>query len=182
MDFVTLFAATEAAAGEAGLLQALGIDFKQLIINTVAFLILMAILARFVYPVLIKSIDERRETIEAGLEEAKKSQQAADDAEKRIESLLAEARKEADEIVARGNTEAAAAIAESETRAKQRADQIIADAKSQLEAEIVKARAVLRKDTFKLVALATEKVIDEKLDAGKDARLIEKAVSQEPRA
>lgn len=181
MDSLILFAAAEAGAGEAGLFQALGLDIKQLVINTVAFLILVAILGRFVYPALIKAIDNRRETIEQSLAEAKEASQAADDAEKRVESLLADARKEADEIVARSHSEAQAMIAEAETKAKQRAEQLVTDARSQLEADVVKARAALKQDTMKLVAVATEKIIGDKLDASKDAKLVERAITEEAR-
>lgn len=177
MEFLTLFAA-ETGAGEAGLTQALGLDLKQLLVNTVAFLILMAILGRFVYPTLIKSIDKRRDAIEAGLEEAKKSQVAADEAEKKIAALLADARAQADEIIARSHTEGQAMVAEAESKAKQRAEQMIADAHSQLEAEVLKARTALKKDTVKLVAMATEKIVGDKLDAAEDAKLVEAALAQ----
>lgn len=179
MDVVTLFAATEAAAGEAGLFQALGLDVKQLIINAIAFLILLAILAKYVYPPLIKSIDSRRETIEASLAEAKKSQEASEEAEKRVEATMAEARKEADEILARSHREAQEMVADAETKAKSRAEKIVADARVQLEAEITKAREGLKKETLTLVALATEKVVGQKVDAKADASLIEHAIAQE---
>ena len=186
MHIVTIIAAAgghaEAAAaesGQAGLFESLGLDLKQLLINAAAFLILVVILGRFVYPTLIKAIDSRREAIEKSLEDAKKTQEATEDAEKRVQALLADARKEADEIIARSNAEAAGAIAEAETKAKQRADQLLADARVQLGAEIVKARAALKKDTFKLVALATEKVVEERLDSDKDTKLIEAAIAKE---
>lgn len=172
----------EAAAAEgekAGLFEALGLDVTSLIINTLAFLILLAILARFVYPALIKAIDSRREAIEAGLAEAKKSQEAAEDAEKRVGQLLAESRKEADEIVARSQAEAAALVAEAEEKARHRADQIVKDARAQLDADIVKARAALKKDTLQLVALATEKVVGQKLDAAADTKLVESVIAKE---
>lgn len=178
MNFLTYFANAE-ETGESGLLQALGIDPKQLLINTIAFLILVGILSKFVFPILIKSIEKRRETIEASLEEAKKSQQASEDAEKRVAALLAEARKEADEIVARSHSEAQAMVADAETKAKQRADQVVADARTQMNAEVVKARVALKKDTLKLVAVATEKIIGEKLDASRDAKLINNAINEE---
>jgi F-type H+-transporting ATPase subunit b len=180
MNIPTIIAATETAAAEAGnegLLQALGIDWKALLVNGIAFLILVGILGRYVYPPLIKAIDGRRDSIEKGLAEAKKSQAASQDAEKRMEAMLADARKEADEIVARGHAESTAMVAEAETKAKQRADQIVKDARAQLDADIVKARAALKKDTMQLVALATEKIVHEKLDAGKDARLVESAIA-----
>jgi F-type H+-transporting ATPase subunit b len=186
MNFVNIIAAAEghaetavAESGQAGLFESLGLDIKQLAINTIAFLILVGILARFVYPALIKAIDGRREAIENSLEAAKKSQEASEDAEKRVEALLADARKDADEIVARSQSEAQAMIAEAEAKAKQRADQLVADARSQLDAEVVKARAALKKDTLKLVAAATEKIVEERLDADKDAKLIESAIAKE---
>ncbi len=177
MEFLTLVAATAAEPEKAGLFEALGIDWKLLIVQTIAFLVLVAILGKFVYPALIRSIDARREAIETGLAEAKKSQEASEETEKRIEGLLADARKEADEIIARSQAESAGAVADAEAKAKQRAEQIIADARGQLEADVVKARAALRKDSLQLVAAATEKVIHSKLDADKDAELVETAIA-----
>lgn len=177
MEFLTLVASTAAEPESAGLFQALGIDWKLLIEQTLAFLVLVAILGKFVYPALVKSIDARRDTIEASLAEAKKTQQATENAEKRTEELLANARKEADEIIARSHSESVAMVADAETKAKQRAEQVVADAKSQLDADVVKARAALRKDALQLVTAATEKVIHHKLDAHKDAALMESAIN-----
>jgi F-type H+-transporting ATPase subunit b len=178
-----LFATAEAQAeGSSNILTSLGIDWKLFVGQTIAFAILLGILAKFVYPVLIKSIDQRRETIEAGLNEAKEAQEALAKAESKVEQLLADARKEADEIVARSHGEAQAMVAEAEAKAKQRAERIVADARNQLDAEVVKARAALKKDTLQLVALATEKIVGEKLDATKDAKMIEKAIAEGSRA
>ena len=162
---------------EGNLLTSLGLDPKLFISQFLAFGILLAILTKFVYPVLIKSIDERREKIEAGLKEAQESHKALEQAEAKIEQLLADARKEADAVVARSHQEASGMIAEAETKAKQRGERLVADARNQIEAEVGKARAVLKKDTMHLVALATEKIVHEKLDAGKDAQLIERALT-----
>jgi len=173
------FAAAEEAAGGSNLLTSLGIDWRLFITQTLAFAVLLGILAKFVYPVLIKSIDDRRATIEAGLEEAKQSQTALQEAEERVAALLADARKEADAIIARGHQEATGMVTEAETKAKQRAERIVAEAHNQLASDVAKARAELKKDTLHLVSLATEKVIQEKLDATKDAKLVETALAQE---
>jgi F-type H+-transporting ATPase subunit b len=172
-----LFAAESASNGN--ILSSLGLDWKLFISQTLAFAILLGIMAKFVYPVLIKSIDDRRAKIEAGLKEAQESHQALEQAEERIEALLADARKEADEIVARSHQEATGMISEAETKAKQRAERLVADARAQLEADISKARTMLKKDLMKLVSLSTEKVINEKLDDSKDAKLVEQALAQE---
>ena len=179
--FINLIATTAEAAHEAtpGLLEALGIDWKLLAAQGVAFLILVGILGKFVYPVLMKTIDDRRAAIEAGLKEAKQSQEALEQAESKVADLLADARKEADDILARTHQEAAAAVAEAETRAKQRAEQIVEGARQQLDVDVSKARELLKQDTIELVALATERVVGEKLDDKKDAELVKKALAEQ---
>lgn len=169
-------AATESSPG---LFEALGLDVKLLVEQTIAFLILVAILAKFVYPALIKAIDARRDQIEAGMKEAKQAEEALTTAEAKVADMLADARKEADEIIARSHTEATAMVADAEDKAKTRAEQIVADARTQLDAEVRKAREALKSETVQLVALATEKVLDEKLDANKDTNLIKGALKQE---
>jgi F-type H+-transporting ATPase subunit b len=162
-----------------GLLEALGIDAKLLIEQTVAFLILVVILGKFVYPALVKVIEARREQIEAGMKEAKQAEEALAKAESKVADMLAEARKDADELLARSHQEATTMVADAEEKAKQRAEQIVADARTQLEADVRKAREALKSETIKLVALATEQVVNEKLDQNKDANLIKGALSQE---
>lgn len=164
------------AAASPGLLDALGINGKLLIEQAIAFLILVAILGKFVYPALVKAIDARRDQIEAGQKEAKEAAEALEKAEAKVADLLADARKEADEIIARSQKETTTMIAEAEEKAKVRADQIIKDARAQLDTDIAKARQALKKDTIELVALATEKVVKEKLDERKDANLITEAL------
>lgn len=167
-----------ASESNPGLLQALGIDGKLLLEQSIAFLILVAILAKFVYPALIKAIDNRRDQIEAGMKEAKEAGEALEKAEAKVAGMLAEARKEADDIIARSHKESAAQVAEAEDKAKARAEQIIKDARAQLDTDVAKARQALKKDTIELVALATEKVVKEKLDTKKDAGLITEALQE----
>lgn len=176
-NFAAVAAEKAEEAGNAGLLGALGINGKLFITQLLAFLVLVAILGKFVYPVLVKSIDGRRETIEKGLAEAKASQAASEKAEENIRKLLADARKDADAIINRAQTEASSQVSEAEEKARTRAEQIVRDAHTQLEADITKARAALKKDTAALVALATEKVLKEKVDGSKDSQLIDRALS-----
>ncbi|HEY5668299.1 MAG TPA: F0F1 ATP synthase subunit B [Candidatus Saccharimonadales bacterium] len=177
MHDMLIVASTEKASP--GLLQALGIDGKLLIEQGIAFLILVFILGKFVYPALVKAIDARRDQIEAGMQEAKAAQEALEKAEAKVAELLAEARHEADDIIARSHQEATAMVADAEEKAKNRAEQIVADAHTQLEADVRKAREALKSETIKLVALATEHVAHEKLDNSKDAALIKSALQEQ---
>lgn len=168
-----------ASTNSPSILEALGINWKLLVEQGIAFLILVWILSKFVYPALIKSIDTRREQIEAGLKEAQESQAALAKAEEKVTEVLATARTDADDLLARSHQEAGAIVAEAEAKAKQRAEQIVADARMQLENDVRKAREALKHDTIALVATATEHVIGEKLDAKKDAGLIQQALKEE---
>jgi F-type H+-transporting ATPase subunit b len=161
-----------------GLFEALGLDGKLLIEQAIAFLILVAILGKFVYPALVKAIDARRDQIEAGMKEAKQAEEALINAEAKVADMLADARKEADEIIARSHQEITAMISDAEEKAKTRADQIVKDARAQLDTDVAKARRALKEETIQLVALATEKVIGEKLDERKDAGLIKEALQE----
>ena len=60
---LTVLAATAEASADEGILAALGIDWMLLAIQLVAFLVLVWILRKFVYPVFIRIIDEREEKI-----------------------------------------------------------------------------------------------------------------------
>lgn len=172
-------AATEATSEHSeGLFSALGIDWKLLVEQALAFLVLVFLLGKFVYPALMKAVDSRREQIEAGMKEAKEAEDKLAEAESKVADLLADARKEADEMLARTQQEANAVVADAEDKAKQRAEQIVADAREQLDRDVRKAREALKKDTVELVALATEKVVGEKLDAQKDGKLITAALQE----
>jgi F-type H+-transporting ATPase subunit b len=170
-----LFAAE--AASNPGLLQALGIDGKLLIQQALAFLILVAILKKWVYPVLIKSIDDRRNAIEAGQEQAKQAQKMLEETEKKVAGMLKDARGDADDLLKRAQSEASEIVSGAEGKAKVRAEQIVKDAHNQLEADVAKARQALKRDTIALVAQATERIIHEKVDSAKDTQLIDRALS-----
>ena len=55
---------------------------------------------------------------------------------------------------------------------------MLRDATLRIEREMQTARQALRKEMLGLVAEATEVIIDEKLDAKKDAGLIERALTR----
>lgn len=178
MQMLHIFAATAEGEESANLLGALGIDWALLLQQALAFLVLVAILAKFVYPALMKAVDSRREQVETSMKDAQAAEARLAKAEEKVASMLADARSEADGIIARTQDEANTMIAEAEEKAKTRAEQIVADAHAQLEADVRAAREALKKETIELVALATEKVVEEKVDAKQDARLITRALEE----
>lgn len=170
-------AAAEAQA-DADLFSALGLDWRLLLLQIVAFAILVWFLGKFIYPHLIKAIDKREQAIADSVKAAAESEKRAGEAQKDIDALLANARKEASAIVTTAKKEAAKTVEDAEEKARKRADRIVSDAKDQLDQDVAKAREDLRTETRELVALATEKILREKLDEKRDGDLIERAIKE----
>lgn len=177
MNFLSnLASATEEPQGD--LLSALGIDWQLLILQIVAFLVLVWLLGKFVYPWLMKSVDERQKSIEDAAKAAKEAQASAAESEAETADLLNQARKDAAEIIATAKLEASNIASESEARAKSTAEKIVADAHAQIGKDIDKARRELHDETLELIALATEKVVRKKLDSKADESLIAEALQE----
>lgn len=175
---LTTLASTSSASSEGGFLAALGIDWTLLIIQLVAFLVLVWILSKFVYPVFVRIIDERQDKIDASVKAAEIAEQKAESAQEQVAALLKEARKEARDIVATAKDEASAMVEASDAKAKARSEKIVADAHDQIEKDVIAARKVLHNDTIDLVALATEKVVGNLADVKLDNKVIETAVKE----
>lgn len=164
------------SAESTGLFESLGIDWKLLVLQSIAFLLLLWLLSKFVYPVLNKMIDERDEALEAGQKAAKEAQEDAAKAEKKIQSLMRDAQKEASEIVSTAKTEANAMVAASEEKARLHAERIAAEAQESIAKDVLAAKKALHNETIELVAAATEKVVTKAVDAKIDTKLISSAL------
>ena len=178
MNNVYLLATTEPdASGD--LLSMLGIDVPTLIFQIIAFLILVVVLGKWVYPVFVGIIDKREADIAASTKAADEAKKAVDAANDEVAELLADARREAGEIVATAKTEASAAIASAESKAKAKAESIVAAAHDDIEKEIAGARKALHNDMVDFVTVATEKVVGEAIAKNNvDASLVERAVQE----
>lgn len=175
---LTQFAQAAAEAQKKDLFGVLGINWKLLILQAIAFLILVWLLKKFVYPPLIKSLDERQTTIEESLKAAKIAEEKADKAHADIEAQLHEARQQSQEILAMARAEAVAQVEAAEAKAKSRAKRLTDQAYEQIQQDIAAARETLKKDTLELVALATEKVVTKKTTSTTDQTLIKQSLKE----
>jgi F-type H+-transporting ATPase subunit b len=178
MNPFTHFAATETAAS-GDILTTLGIHWELLAFQIIAFLILVWALGKFVYPWLMKSVDERQAKIEESVKAAEEAEKKAENAQDEIAKLLKDARAEAKDIVTTAKDEANAMVADAEGKAKQRAEKIVADAHDQLEKDVIAARKALHNDTIELVAMATEKIVGKAVSDSVDKKLITQAVKEQ---
>ena len=171
MQTFTQFAASD-------LLGVLGIDLKMLVFQVVGFVILVWLMAKFVYPPLLKTIDDRQDKIEASSEAAKEAEEKAANTAAEITKLLAEARKDASEIIVTAKEEAIAQAAENAAKSKAEAERIVAAAQDTITKEVLAAKKALHNETIELVALATEKVVGKAVTAGVDNGVIKTALEE----
>lgn len=155
---------------------ALGVDGKAFIIQLVTFVIAFWVLQRYAFKPILKVMEQRRQTIESGVALGEEMQKKQAQLEKQVDATLAKARVDADGIIADARDAAKVAAADIETKAKARADGLVASAEDRIEQETKRARQKLEKELVGLVSEATEAIIGEKVDAKKDAQLIDRAL------
>lgn len=172
------YMATATTEEKKDIFASLGIDWTLLALQGIAFLILVVLLGKFVYPVFVRIIDERQEKLDASTRAAEQAEQKAEAAQEEVAKLLKEARKEATDIVATAKSEAVAMIETSDKKAKNRAEKIVADAHEQIQKDVIAARKQLHNDTIDLVAMATEKVVGKVVNDKIDDNVIASAVKE----
>lgn len=168
--------ATTAQGKNEGILAGLGIDFTLLILQGIAFLLMVLVLAKWVYPVFMRILDEREDKINESAKAAEKAQQAAEKAEANVESELKQARQQAAEIVATAKSEANAMAEAADKKAKALAERIVTEAQEEIDKSVIAAKKSLEKDTLQLVKKAATLATAEVADSNLDTAIIKKSV------
>ncbi len=153
---------------------ALGIDSKAFVIQLVTFVLAFWVLKRYAFGPIVKAMDQRRKTIESGVKLGEEMQKEKIKLEQQVEDSLHQARQQADEIITSAQESARQAIREAEDKARDKAAVILKEADDRIVQDSARARQALEAELAGLVGEATEAIIQEKLDAKKDAGLIER--------
>lgn len=148
-----------------------------LIIEVIAFLLLLAFIGRKVLPPLNKALEERQEEIRAALEAAEAAKAEADETHAQRQGILDEARTRAREIVAQANKVAEEVAAQSEERGQQEYDRLVRAAETDI--ALARQRAVdeVSAQLGGLVMSVARQVIGREIDATSHRALIDEAVA-----
>jgi len=157
-------------AAEAEQQNILRVPLDELIIGTVAFGIVFFALAKFAFPAISKTLQERADAIEGGLKRAQDSQDEANSLLDQYRLQLADARTEAAEIRVQANAEKNAIIDSAKVEATAAAAAVSDRAQAQLEAERTQVLTSLRREVSELALDLAGKVVGETLTDDKRAR------------
>lgn len=138
----------------------------------VVFFILAWFTMKFVWPPLMKALDERAEKIANGLAAAEKGKAEMAAAEKRVQAELATAKDEGLKRIGDAEKRAAAIIEEAKKTASDEAARIIAAAKADAEQQVTQAREALRGQVATLAVAGAEQILRREVNAAAHADLL----------
>lgn len=157
---------------------ALGVNGTAFLIQLITFILAYFVLRKYAFGPILKVLQERRDTIDNGVklgEQMKKEEIAL---EAKVTKTMHDARAKADGIVADAQSAARDQVREAEEKASEKAATIIKEGKARGEQEVDRARKALESELVGLISEATEAIIGEKVDAKKDATLIDRALKE----
>ena len=158
-------------------MEALGINLGLLIVQLIAFTIVMLTLNAWVYQPMLDMMESRKKKIAQGLEDARVAADARANAEKDAAKIVADAQAEASKVV-REATERAE-VAAKDVRAAAEGEAAKAREAAMAEAELERGRILgdLRGQVAALAIAAANKLVGEALDEKKQRALLDEFFS-----
>ncbi len=142
----------------------LGINLGFFLFQILNFLLLLGLLGLFVWPRVLKMLDERSERIAQGLEDARAAEEARANAERERDKLLAQARAEGQKMIEEARQRADEQEKSYLRDAAREADDVRAQARAQAEEERNRILAETRNQIVSLAMAAAERLVGESLD------------------
>ena len=149
-----------------------------LIAQLVSFAVFVWFNVKFVWPPLVKAMDERKAKIAEGLAAAERGQHEQELAEKRAMETLHKAKQQASEITANAEKQAALIIEEARDKAKEEGNRQLAAAEAEIEQATNKASETLRAKVAELAVVGAEKILRKEIDADKHKDIVQSLANQ----
>jgi F-type H+-transporting ATPase subunit b len=141
--------------------------------QTIVFLILIWFSVKFIWPPLLKAIEDRQKKIADGLAAAERGQNELHRANDEAATIVNEAREKALKIVDQANRRSNEIIEEARATALSEGQRLVGDARQEVALEQARARDTLRKDVAKLAVAGASRLLEREIDPAAHAELIE---------
>ena len=158
----------------------LGINPGLMLIWLIAFVVLYTVMTRFIYDPLTNVLNQRRNRIAKGLEDAAAAARARENAEAEAEKILAQARAEAQKVIdeARGRGEEVAGTIEQDAR--QEAAKIQYDAQNEAVAIRNQELGNLREQVLNISVAVASRILDDSISKTKQKSLVNSFIADLP--
>ena len=128
---------------------------------------------KFIWPWLLRKIEERQKTIADGLAAGEQGRRSLELSTRQADEAIKEARARAAEILAQAEKRRQELIDHARQEAKQEGDRELAAAKAEIDQEVTRAREELRDRVASLAVAGAEKILRREVDARAHSALLE---------
>lgn len=154
-------------------------DLTELIIGTIAFLVVFGLLARVLMPRISKTLEARTDAIEGGLRRAEEAQAEASRTLEQYRAQLADARHEASRLREEAKEQGAQIKAELRAEGEAERQRIVTAAHAQLDADRRQAISALRTEVGALAVELAGRIVGESLeDEARQRRTVDRFLAQ----
>ena len=153
-------------------------EANELIWGTIAFLILFALLAKFVFPQVNQALKNRTDKIQGDLTQAERDREEAAKTLAEYRAQLAAAREESTRIMEEARKHAEQVRKDLLAKAQEDANRVVERAQEEIQAERNRAVAEIRGQAAGLALDLAGRVIGESLDDDRHRRLIERYIEE----
>ena len=144
----------------------------------VVFFILAWFTMKFVWPPIMKALDERATKIAESLAEAERARQMLKNASTSAAEAVREGKDKVAELIVQAEKRGQEIIEAAKMQAKVEADKVVAGAKAEIEVEVNRAKDQLRTQVATLAVAGAEKILESSVDAKAHNDLVAKLASQ----
>lgn len=162
------------AEGEGGGIDLLLPHLAEFVPACIAFGVIWFLMAKFVWPTVLKSLSDREDKIRGDLEAAEQSRIAAAEEARKSAAYIDDAKREAEEIVSNAKREAAEERARILEKAQSDAAEVLAKAHDAVDYERRKAMVELSRSVVDLAVEIAGKIIGNDLGESEQRKLAEK--------
>jgi F-type H+-transporting ATPase subunit b len=145
-----------------------------LVAQLVVFFILAWFTMKFVWPPIVKALDERATKIAEGLAAAERGKQSLDLAAKNSAETVRAGKEKVAELLIQAEKQSQQIIEEAKAQARIEADKVIVGAKAEIEQEAARAKEALRERVAELAVAGAEKILRREVNAQAHADLLAK--------
>jgi len=149
-----------------------------LIVQMIVFLILVGFTMTYIWPPLVKALDERAEKISHGLAAAEHAKIELSNVHREVETRMAATRSESAAVLADAERRAQQIIDEAKARASEEGARIVASARDEALQEAVKVRESLRGEVAVLAVKGAEQILRKEVNAQVHADLLSRLKSE----
>ncbi len=149
-----------------------------LVSQAVAFFLFIWFSVKFVWPPVIRAIEERQRKVAEGLAAAEKGRVELANAAQQSEAELRAARSRAQEIIAQAERRGAQIVEEARGNAKLEGERLVSGAQAEIDQNVSHAKEALRDQVAVLAVAGAEKILRREVDQKAHADLLSQLRSQ----